>query len=85
MKPSTIKKLTEEVPEFRELLAFLATEVQKLDTLVDFNGKDDRVIAIETIGKHYARETLLKILEPLLNTNTLSTALSMSSEYAVDV
>lgn len=65
MKPETIQKLQENVPELKELMAFLATELQKLNTLSDLpEARADREIAVE--GKRWAHKTLAAMLAPLI-------------------
>lgn len=67
MNPATIKKLLENVPELRELIEFINSEVKKLNDLSDIKLTDDREIAVEVLARQRAIETLERILEPLIS------------------
>lgn len=67
MKPETIKKLQETVPELRELLAFLASEAAKLNMLDSVPESGSHIdIALEVLARKRAYETLTKMLTPLI-------------------
>lgn len=66
MKPETVQKLKQDVPELRELIAFLASEAEKLNTL---EGIDDAIphgIAVEVLSRKRAYQTLTAMLAPLI-------------------
>lgn len=84
MKPETVKRLQENVPELKELITFLATELQKLSSIDGLRDipRPEREIALE--GRIWAYDTLTALLLPLITTS--STVMpSNPKEYAVDV
>lgn len=66
MKPETVAKLRENIPELRELITFLASELAKLHTIEDLKlvPLADRPVALE--AKFWAYNAVGAILAPLL-------------------
>lgn len=68
MKPETIQKLTSDVPELKELIAFLIEEAGKLNNLSNLNmDMPYDQVAIEVKARQRAYEKIGDILHPLLN------------------
>lgn len=68
MKPETIKRLQENVPELRELIAFLSAEATKLNTLdgvIDFHDPIQLAVAVKARIRAY--ETISTMLAPLVS------------------
>lgn len=83
MKPSTVQKLLENIPEVRELVAFLASEAEmenKLDGL-DALPADER--AIEATVRIRTHKRIVSMLAPLIGTQTLDGGGTDPSEYVV--
>ena len=68
MKPESIQKLQQNVPELKELIAFLSSEVQKLNTLDDLADLDVTERHDALSGKLWAYKTLSTMLAPLIGT-----------------
>lgn len=68
MNPQSVLKLRENIPELRELIQFLASELAKLNTLdgVAAADSEDMVIAREVRARLIAHHTLQEMLSPLL-------------------
>lgn len=83
MKPETIQKLRENVPEFRELLAFLASEAAKLDSLSILDKTLTPDLGAHIVGLRYARDTINAMLAPLLETVDKPTGVN-PAEYMIE-
>ena len=81
MNPDTVKKLTEDVGEFKELITYLASEAQKLNTL-DGVEKTGVSVEVEVLARLRAYETLQRILAPLVNFQDLSTGVVLNDYVA---
>lgn len=66
MSPKTVSKLHEGVPEFKELLAFLTSELAKCDTLEGLGELDFKERAYEITVRLRVKERLAAMLAPLL-------------------
>jgi hypothetical protein len=66
MNPKTVEILTKNVPELKELIAFLQSEAQKLDTLAGISAPTPNDIAVEVLARKRAKETIDAMLAPLL-------------------
>jgi len=60
-------QLIKDRPEFKELLKFLAEELQKLDTISDLDDKFSQDVVTIVWARKEAYKTLKAILEPLLD------------------
>lgn len=82
MSPQTIKKLQENIPELRELIAFLTAEAEELNVIADIHLTSPTEIALEVLARQRAYKTIKDILSPLLDTQ--ETIISIDpSEYVV--
>lgn len=66
MNPQTVNKLRENIPELRELIAFLASEANKLDTLQGLDTMPIFERSYEITARLRAKQTIDAILAPLL-------------------
>jgi hypothetical protein len=66
MRPETIAKLQSNSPEFRELLAFLASEAQRLESWEGLDKLSFHERAYEVTSRMRSVETIKGILGPLL-------------------
>lgn len=82
MNPETVKKLQENVPELRELVAFLAAEAEKLNTLADLGEFAHNDIAVEVIARKRAYDTIQRMLSPLLDVQESGSGIDVQ-EYVV--
>ncbi len=84
MKPETVKKLQENVPELRELVAFLAMEAAKLNVLDDLDSLPVSERGDVVSGRMWAYKTISRMLAPLVGAVEVP-GRPDPSEYAVDV
>lgn len=84
MNPQTITKLRENIPELRELVAFLKGKAEELNTLygLDLMTSEDR--AIEATARLRAYNTLYGMLAPLIDTPDKQKGVD-PKEYAIEV
>ncbi len=66
MKPETIKRLQENIPELKELIGFLASEAAKLNTLDGLEAMTDKEQYEAVNGKIWAYKTITAMLAPLV-------------------
>lgn len=67
MNPRIVQKLLENIPEVRELVAFLAAEANKLNTLDGINEPaEPTTLAVEVLARLRAKQTIDAMLAPLL-------------------
>ncbi len=67
MNPELVKKLNEDLPELKELLNFIFSEIEKLNRVDDIRFSTKEEISLEVIGRQRAIEVLLKMFEHLQN------------------
>ncbi len=67
MNPELVKKLNEDLPELKELLNFIFSEIEKLNRVDDIRFSTKEEISLEVIGRQRAIEVLLKMFEYLQN------------------
>lgn len=84
MKPETIRRLQENIPELRELLAFLRAEIAKSDTLDGLELLDFKERAYEASVRLRTRDRLVAMFTPLIDPVEAITSLN-PKEYAIDV
>lgn len=82
MNPETIKKLREQTPEFKELVAYLAEKAHEMDTLEGLDKLTFTELAYEASVRLKAKKVILDILEPLLRDNS-SIGVSDPLDYVV--
>lgn len=68
MSPQSIEKLTKS-PEGQELVAFMVSEIRKLDRVSDIILTNDRELAVELLARKRASQKLATILKPFLEHN----------------
>jgi len=82
MNPQTIQKLRSDVPEFQELIVYLAQKAREMDTLEGLEVLEFNARAHEASVRMGVRKAVLDILDPLLRDNpTIDT--SDPGEYVV--
>ena len=67
MNPTVVAKLLSDIPECKEFIAFIQSEVQRLNTLEDFEKVKTEDMTIEVLARLRAVNQLKAILFPLLN------------------
>lgn len=82
MSPETVKKLQENVPELRELIAFLSAGAEKLNTLADIQLITAHDLAVEVMARKHAYKTITDMLAPLLDVQDTD-VVTDSNEYVV--
>lgn len=87
MHPLLAQKLMIEVPEMKELLAFLIEKAEELDRIDDIADlSDPEEIALEVKARRRAYEKLKLMLSPLLNSDTKEVGKSINNDdYAMKV
>lgn len=83
MNPETTKFLQSDVPQLKELIVYLATEAQKLNTLSDIKATAPMDIALETLARQRAYQTLTDILKPLVDVQEDRQGGLSNAEYVV--
>ena len=81
MEPQTVKKLTSDVPEIKEFIDFIKKQVRNLDRVSDIKLEDPIEKSIEVSARQRSIETLVGILTPLINTQSLT--VSDNNEFVV--
>jgi hypothetical protein len=72
MNPNLAKRLMD-LPEGRDLLAFLQSEAQKVNTLDGIDSTNLYEIAVETKARQQAHKALTEMLSPLLDASEYDT------------
>lgn len=83
MNPRVVAKLSQEVPEYKEFVQYLAVEAEKLNTLADISLNAADEIAIEVKARKQAYVRLCAILSPLVVFSAPINSSLASSEYNV--
>lgn len=82
LNPNIAKKLMSEVPEMKEFVAFLSSQAILLNQLSDIELDDPIELAVEVKSRQRAYETIIRILEPLVNVQDEITT-GIKNEYVV--
>ena len=83
MNPTVAQKLLQETPELQEFIAYIRSEVDRLNTLQDFEKVLPENMALEVLARKRAIDVLTKILSPFLDSTEKSVGIS-NKEYLVD-